>query len=207
MDRILSTGTTGNCLRRGLLTAAGVLMWTAVFPASAHAGPDWQIRVLSTKPTLVSGGDAVIEVLLPRYARKSDVAVELNGVDVTGQLSADSSGAKLTGLVSSLREGKNRFTVGDKRQGRGQHSGSLEVVNHPISGEMIGPHQRPWICETEASGLGAPPAAGPCLASTKYEWFYRTTSGALLPLPAGPLPADVATTTTIDGTTAMTLNR
>jgi len=198
----LSAGTTGNRLHRGLFRAAGALvLWTAVLPAGAHAGPDWQIRVLSTKPTLVSGGDAVIEVQLPQYASKRDVAVELNGVDVTGQLSPDSSGAKLTGLVSGMREGKNRVTVGDRRQSRWQHSGSLDVVNHPISGEMFGPHQRPWICETEASGLGAPPAASPCLTSTKYEWFYRTTSGALLPLPAGALPADVATTTTIDGTT------
>ena len=201
MDRTTSAGPAG-CLRRGLLRAAGAIaLCAAVFPAGAHVGPDWEIRVLSSKPNLVSGGDAVIDVQLPRYARQRDVVVRLNGADVTDQLSADSSGTRLTGLVSGMREGKNQLTVGDRRQSWWQHSGSLEVVNYPISGEMFGPHQRPWICETVASGLGAPPAAGPCLAATKYEWFYRSTSGALLPLPAGPLPADVATTTTIDGTT------
>lgn len=201
MDRSSSAGPSGR-VRRALLRCAGaVAICTAVFPAAAHFGPDWEIRVVSSRPNLVSGGDAVIEVQLPRYARKRDVVVRLNGADVTDQLSADSSGAKLTGLVSGMREGKNRVTVGDRRQSGWQHAGSLEVVNYPISGEMFGPHQRPWICETEASGLGAPPAAGPCMGATKYEWFYRSTSGALLPLPAGPLPADVATTTTIDGTT------
>ena len=200
MDRTSSAGPSGR-VRRALLRCAGaVAICTAVFPAAAHFGPDWEIRVVSSRPNLVSGGDAVIEVQLPRYARKRDVVVRLNGADVTDQLSADSSGAKLTGLVSGMREGKNRVTVGDRRQSGWQHAGSLEVVNYPISGEMFGPHQRPWICETEASGLGAPPAAGPCMGATKYEWFYRSTSGALLPLPAGPLPADVATTTTIDGT-------
>ena len=202
MDRTTSTGTAGDRVRRALRTAAysGALC-AAVFPAGAHFGPDWEIRVLSSRANLVSGGDAVVEVQLPRYAHKRDVVVRLNGADVTDQLNADSSGAKLTGLVSGMREGKNRITVGDRRQSGWQDAGSLELVNHPISGEMFGPHQRPWICETQASGLGAPPAAGPCLAPIKYEWFYRSTSGALLPLPAGPLPADVATTTTIDGTT------
>src|SRR5687767_9247120 len=195
MDRTSSAGPSGR-FRRALLRCAGtVAICTAVFPAAAHFGPDWEIRVVSSRPNLVSGGDAVIEVQLPRYARKRDVVVRLNGADVTDQLSADSSGAKLTGLVSGMREGKNRVTVGDRRQSGWQHAGSLEVVDYPISGEMFGPHQRPWICETEASGLGAPPAAGPCMAATKDEWFYRSTSGALLPLPAGPLPADVATTT------------
>jgi hypothetical protein len=202
MDRTTSTGSAGNRFRRALRRGAGsVALCAAVLPAGAHFGPDWEIRVLSSRPNLVSGGDAVIEVQLPRYARKRDVVVRLNGADVTDQLSVDSAGAKLTGLVSGMREGKNRITVGDRRQSGWQHAGSLELVSHPISGEMFGPHQRPWICETQASGLGAPPSAGPCLASTKYEWFYRSNSGALLPLPAGPLPSDVATTTTIDGIT------
>jgi hypothetical protein len=41
-----------------------------------------------------------------------------------------------------------------------------------------------------------------CSARTTVDWLYRSTAGgALRPLPAGPLPADVATTTTIDGGT------
>lgn len=202
MDPALRAGSTADRLRRCILKAVGTIaLCAAAFPSAANQKPDWEIQVLSSKPNLVSGGDAVIEIQLPRYARKSDVVVALNGADVTDQLSADSSGARLSGLIIGMREGTNRVTVGERRRSRWQHARSLEIVNHPVSGEILGPHQRPWVCETEASGLGAPPAAGPCVAPTKVEWFYRSTSGALLSLPAGPLPADVATTTTIDGTT------
>jgi hypothetical protein len=171
--------------------------------ALTHADPDrdFEIRTLSSRPNTVSGGDAVIEVRLPRFLSAGDVIVRLNGQDVSGQFTPDAAGQKLTGLVTGLELGKNRLTVNARHHHRGQHYDSLEIVNHPIHGEIFGPHQRPWVCETAASGLGAPPASGPCVVPTRYEWFYRTTGGALLPLPAGPLPADVAQTTTIDGNT------
>src|SRR5205814_6310573 len=74
----------------------------------------------------------------------------------------------------------------------------------PIYGPIFaGAHQRPWICETAASGLGPPPATGPCVAPTRYDWFYRTTAGTFAPLTSltPPFPADLAQTTTIDGIT------
>ena len=41
-----------------------------------------------------------------------------------------------------------------------------------------------------------------CGATTRVDWLYRRASGGdLVPLPPGPLPDDVATTTTIDGKT------
>ena len=41
-----------------------------------------------------------------------------------------------------------------------------------------------------------------CSANTTVDWLYRSTAGGnLRPLPAGPLPADLATTTTLDGRT------
>ncbi len=42
-----------------------------------------------------------------------------------------------------------------------------------------------------------------CAANRRIEYQYRTTGGAFLPLanPGGPLPADIATTTTLDGQT------
>jgi hypothetical protein len=54
----------------------------------------------------------------------------------------------------------------------------LMVVNHPITGPVLySPHQMPFICETQASGLGAPLDAD-CSATTKVEHFYRSTSVA-----------------------------
>ncbi len=45
--------------------------------------------------------------------------------------------------------------------------------------------------------------SGNCAAETTYGYVYRTTGGAFrwLDDPAGPLPADIATTTTLDGAT------
>jgi len=43
-----------------------------------------------------------------------------------------------------------------------------------------------------------------CAGETRFQYQYRNTSGAFLPLPdgpAGPLPADIASTTTLDGQT------
>jgi hypothetical protein len=171
--------------------------------AGQGSGHDFEINTLSGRPDTVSGGDAVIEVRVPRYMRASDVAVRLNGRDITGQFAANAAGNRLTGLVTGLREGKNRVTVSARHHHRNQHFEKLEITNHPIHGEIFGPHQQPWVCETEASGLGPPPVSGPCVVPTRYEWFYRSTSGGLLPLPSmtGPLPSDVAQTTTIDGKT------
>ena len=179
-----------------------VIAATAVFAGGAQAGErDFDINVLSTRADAVSGGDALIEVRAPRYANLANLVVRLNGADVTSQLSADSAGRRLVGLVTGLREGKNRLTVGARYQHGNQHYEALKVTNYPVSGGIFAPHQRPWICESEASGLGAPPATGPCVVPTRYEWFYRTTAGTFQPLPAGPLPADLVQTTTTGGNT------
>jgi hypothetical protein len=182
-------------------TLAAISMTSAEVQAGRDG--DFEIATLSGRPDTVSGGDAVIEVRLPRYVRPSDVVVRLNGRDVTGQFAANATADRLSGLVTGLREGKNLVTVSSRHHHRNQHFEQLEITNYPGYGGILAPHQRPWICETEASGLGAPPAAGPCVAATKYEWFYRTTAGAFAPLanPAGPLPADLARTTTTDGHT------
>ena len=192
--------TWSRCNLSVLALAVGAAL-ASVAPAYAGSERDVEIRTLSSRANTISGGDALVEVRLPGYLRAGDVVVRLNGQDVSGQLSADASGRKLTGVVTGLQLGKNRLTVSSRDGHRNQHYESLEIVNHPIHGEIFGPHQRPWVCETAASGLGAPPASGPCVVPTRYEWFYKTTGGATLPLPAGPLPADLAQTTTIDGNT------
>jgi len=185
-----------------LMTALAAIGMTST-EVRAGGERDFEINALSATANIVSGGDALIEVRAPRYVSLADLVVRLNDADVTGVFVADAAGHRLTGLVTGLQVGKNknRLTVSSRHQHHNQYFEKLEITNYPISGEIFGPHQRPWVCETAASGLGAPPASGPCVAATRYEWFYRSTSGSLLPLPAGPLPADVAQTTTIDGNT------
>ena len=65
-----------------------------------------------------------------------------------------------------------------------------------------GPHEQPFVCETETAGLG-PPLDADCSIATRVEYHYRTTEGAFAPWPAGATdyPADLAHTTTTQGRT------
>ena len=183
---------------QGLVVTAAAVLFVGGAQASQR---DFDIKVLSTRADAVSGGDALIQVSLPRYFRAGDALLKLNGSDVTGAMVTSADGRTMTGLVQGLRPGRNTLALGARYRHRNAFFEKLEITNHPLSGGILAPHQRPWICESEASGLGAPPAAGPCVVATKYEWFYRTTAGGFLPLPSGALPADLAQTTTIDGNT------
>lgn len=85
------------------------------------------------------------------------------------------------------------------------HKGQAElsVKNHLRTGPVFsGPHKTPFECRTEQSGLGAPLDAD-CSVATRTDWFYLTADGARKALldPLGARPADVTTTTTIDGKT------
>ena len=92
-------------------------------------------------------------------------------------------------------------------------------MNHPITGPIIsGPHQTPFVCQTEAAGLGHALDAD-CSAKTNVSYVYKSTeppapraatrADALATFPAGfkpydpsaPRPADLAQTTTADGKT------
>jgi hypothetical protein len=198
---------------RGGFLAAAALVVAAAFaaPAAAH---HVDIDVLSSRADQVSGGDALIRVEGRRLDR---LQVRRNGADITGAFARE--GGALVGLVDGLQLGRNRISVYDGRR----RVASKRLENHPIEGPMFsGPHQRPFVCKTIAAGLGEPlvdnqegdgfrvlapdgSTAGwsrNCSTTTRVDWLYRRTSGGnLVPLPAGPLPADVATTTTLDGRT------
>ena len=186
--------TTKMSLRYGLALLALVCACEGAFAQS-------EIKVLSSRPDSVSGGDAVVQVRVPPNVSVLQVVVLRNGVDVTSAFVATDL-TTLQGLVSGLNVGANVILA--KMRSDGSILTKALVQNWPIYGPIFaGPHQRPWICETEASGLGPPPATGPCVAPTRYDWFYRTTAGTFVALPnlTPPFPADLARTTTIDGNT------
>jgi hypothetical protein len=179
-----------------------VLSFLAVVAAGPAAADKAHLTIttVSARPDGVSGGNVLVRIDVPRSASFSDVQVSLNGDDVTATFLPD--GDALVGLVSGLQAGDNVLKAETKRT-KPSLNAKLAVRNFPLNGPVFsGPHQSPWICETAASGLGAPPAAGPCVAPSRYDWFYRATNGTFKPLPSGPLPADLVQTTTIDGRTA-----
>jgi hypothetical protein len=178
------------------LLAASVLIAPA--PAGAHGsahdgGLDLEV-VSSPRPTLVTGGSALLRVRWREPLRTEQVSVHAGGRDVTGAFAAQPDGT-LLGLVTGLPEGSSHLVASVRR---GRHGppvrwAVLRVVNHPITGPVFsGPQQVPFFCETTAFGLA--PAAPPlCAAPSVVSFQYRTTAGrfAALADPSAP-PADVA---------------
>jgi hypothetical protein len=176
---------------------------------------------------MVAGGDALVQVTVPRSVPMHKATVLVNGADVTATLDRDDAARTYTGLVAGLRLGDNTLTADSNGRGNGRPRSSLTLVNHPVTGPIFsGPQQQPFVCKTQTqAGLGFPqvdnhagiamrlfqtpgdpgtPTIGwskDCTVDTVVDYQYRTTGGQFRPLPAGLLPADVATTTTLDGRT------
>src|SRR5262249_14907964 len=122
--------------------AFGAHLLGAESPSSSRI----DIQTLSTRPNLVSGGDVLIKVALPAGTRADQLKVSLNGRDVTAAFKPSGEPNNIVGLVKDLRLGTNEIEAAIK----GQPASHLMVINHPISGPVIsGPHQSPFVCETQ----------------------------------------------------------
>jgi hypothetical protein len=161
--------------------------------------PEATIRVLSSRPDMVSDDSALVEVVAPSGVAVADLKLLANGRDVTSLLKA--SGAdRIRGLVTGLPAGS--FTLAVNSAG-GKARGTLQVINHPRTGPIFsGAQITPFECRTVESGLGQSIDTA-CSIASRYDWFYFNTSGARVALtdPLGPRPADLATTTTTEGAT------
>lgn len=181
-------------------------------------GGSIQLRVVSSPPEWVSGGDARIEIrAAPGLHDK--IELWLNGTRIDVKLESI-DGHTLQGVVTGLAEGSNRLEA-RHRNGKGA-SDTLHLVNHPITGPMFsGPQQHPFTCT--ANQLGQQPlvdSATPpghrvvdaegntigysrnCSVETVVSYLYRTTGNAWAPLPAdASRPADMSTITLPDGRT------
>ncbi len=155
-----------------------------------------EIKTLSSRPDLVSGGDALIEVKAPMDAKP--LILTLNGKEIAHSLKHDPATNSFRGLISGLKNGDNTLAV---KVATAQ--ASLKLTNYPLTGPILsGPHLTPYECRTVESGLGQPLDAN-CSAQQKIEYFYRTSNNTFKPLanPTGARPTDLVTTTTNDGKT------
>ena len=150
-----------------------------------------QVRVLSGRPDLITGGDALVRV---EPSDGASLKVTLNGTDVTAALKPERSG--LVGLITGLTNGSNTLTVTG-----GGRTTNLTLVNHPITGPLISaPQEQPFVCMTErfkllSGGTLGKPTDANCSIVTRVDYVYRATDGKdLQPLadPKSP-PANVAT--------------
>ena len=170
-----------------------------------------KLRVLSSAPEFVSGGDARIHVRAAPGLRDKLVLL-LNGQPVDLALKEVADGFEA--VVTGLRNGDNLLQVkhGSVRDG-------ITLTNWPITGPMFtGPQQTPFVCTTIQGAVSRQPlvdsAAAPgykvsdatgktigysrnCSIDTFVGYSYRTTSGALAPLPSdGTRPANMSTVIT-----------
>ncbi|HEY3161312.1 MAG TPA: DUF6351 family protein [Vicinamibacterales bacterium] len=189
-------------MRLSSLTALVIVLalpWTG-------AAQSLQVRVVSNpKPEFVSGGDVLISMTPPSGVQASAVRLTLNGADVTSALRADATGRSILALVKNLNDGSNAIVAT-----AGKSTTRLTVVNHPNAGPVIsGPHEQPFICETEkfklmAGGVAGKPLDANCSIATRIDYVYKSTAGGdLKPLPdPKSTPSDVAMTTTTLGVQA-----
>src|SRR3954463_12622187 len=96
------------------------------FAAAAWAnegGSNLEIVTLSNRADLISGGDALVEVRVPKQVSLSAVKVNVNGRDITSSFKADAAARTLRGLVTGLVEGRNDLAAGDGGKGKGKGDG------------------------------------------------------------------------------------
>src|SRR5260221_570810 len=132
-----------NCMKSSFLAFGALLLATA----QAGEGPsNFEIVSLSNRADLVSGGDALLEVRVPKNVSLNKVRLSLNGHDVTGAFTANAAARTLRGVVSGLVEGRNDFAAGESH---GRREARLVITNHPIGGPvLLGSQTQPRILAT-----------------------------------------------------------
>src|SRR3546814_6936576 len=102
---------------------------------SSSGGID--IRVMSNRADLISGGDALLDIVTPAGVDSASVTMSLNGKDVSGAFASTEDGP-LRGLVTGLDVGDNTFKV-HYPGGRAQ----TPLVDHPNGGPILSGPQLP----------------------------------------------------------------
>jgi hypothetical protein len=196
-----------------------VVVAPAALPAAKPSSHGVDIRVLSGKADMVSGGDALVQIAVLGDVSLDKVTVTVNGKDVTKSFRPDvAAKSSMTGHVEGLAMGANTLEASVD----GKSMAKLMLTNHPISGPIFyGAHQTPFVCQTEAAGLG-PALDADCNAKTVVTYLYKSTEPPVQRRPGGgggqvdgpavappgfknydpsaPRPADMAQATMPDGT-------
>ena len=87
-----------------------VLLLLFGLAAPAGAAPGFEISVRGNRADLVSGGDALVEVVLPTGVAPATVRVSVNGTDATAAFAVRENG-RFMGVVEGLADGGNDVQV------------------------------------------------------------------------------------------------
>src|SRR5437762_6546276 len=118
---------------RQLLLPLAIVAWS-VTPCAVAADDNHDIVVLSNRADLISGGDALVELIVPpgiiqalRSGGNVKIQASLDGVPVPKDTFALRPDGRIYGLVKGLKVGKNVLTA--EVPGK---SMSIVITNHPI---------------------------------------------------------------------------
>jgi len=167
-----------------------------------------RVEVISSRPELVTGDDALVRIHLPD-ASAAPARIALNGREVTEQFrgaepgESRNEGSDRTGVIRGLKQGENTLTV----SAAGAAPVTARLINYPAAGPLLaGPHEQPFVCETDkfklqAGGTLGPPLDQDCSVKPRVDYVYRTAGkDAWQRLPATTsIPADAASVTTNQG--------
>jgi hypothetical protein len=180
-------------LRKNVLLGAAVALPLTVLGAgSAQAAGVLKLTIPSDRADLISGGETLAAVSLPRSVNPSSVTVTLNGSNVSSAFAMRPNGS-FEGLVSGLTPARNVL----RAEAPGATAAQITLQDHPIGGPVVsGPQIQPWLCNN-ANATDAQ-----CDAPTTYSYEYKSsTTGKLEPYDPSNPPGDVESTTTDNGQT------
>ena len=158
--------------------------------AACHGGGDSnsgqiQIKTLSNRADLISGGNAYVEIVLPEGKAIAGLTVNAGGRDVTSSFALRSNG-RILGVITGLAVGDNVVLA----YYQGSLAARLTINNHPIGGPVFtGPQTTPFICATpaplpatatspatNASGLARTATDGQCNIPTEVKLYYKSAA-------------------------------
>jgi uncharacterized tannase-like protein DUF6351 len=185
---VAGTGLSGcsDSSNKGNPPADAAVQPDAAIPPDAAPGA-LQIKTLSNRADLISGGDALVEIVVPPGSPLGALHVTAGATDVSPAFARRADGRTL-GVITGLPDNQPTEIKADIG---GRQAASLTVTSHPIGGPVFsGAQITPWVCATPLgalpanaddpgsfdSGLSQPPAGAQCNAPTEFKLYYRTTS-------------------------------
>lgn len=179
--------------------AVAALMVCLTLPAIAHG--ELRVTPLSTRADMVTGGDVLVSIANGAALAAGSVRITVNGEAASVSVAQTDENGALLGLITGLKRGANEIAVSD-----GRDEARVWVVNHPVHGPVFsGPHEQPFLCESEKFKLQVGGTLGQaldeyCSVATRVDYAYRATQGgALKPWPQSGRPADLASIKTASG--------
>jgi hypothetical protein len=180
------------------LIALTLLLPPLIAPTKAVQSAGVEIRVLSSRADLLSGGDALVEIRGAGGAdRTRELRVALDSRNVTSSFAVRAND-RYMGLVTGLRRGTNTLIVSRA----GSPATRVTLMNHDLGGPIFSGEQlKPWACSTTENPSLGDPVDAQCNAPTQFRFVYRTRDGRFQPYDAAAPPADLATVAGPDGRT------